>query len=178
MDSLSPQAVSAAKLPILNPNEFDLWKMRIEQYFLMADYSFWEVILNGDSPVPTRIVEGVLQPVAPITAEQKLARKNELKACESLDQIHDMLQKLFSQLEIHEVSLSQEDVNLKSMFEEYIKQINLPEPPVLLESNISVWMCLVRECCTGLHEIAMADYNTTYSASADDIAVQSCFFNI
>nr|GEW42297.1 hypothetical protein [Tanacetum cinerariifolium] len=29
-----------------------------------------DVILNGDSPVPTRVVEGVLQPVAPITAEQ------------------------------------------------------------------------------------------------------------
>nr|GEW60809.1 hypothetical protein [Tanacetum cinerariifolium] len=37
-------------------------------------------ILNGDSPVPTRVVEGVLQPVAPTTAEQRLARKNELKA--------------------------------------------------------------------------------------------------
>nr|GEX97815.1 RNA-directed DNA polymerase, eukaryota, reverse transcriptase zinc-binding domain protein [Tanacetum cinerariifolium] len=53
--------------------------MRIEQYFLMTDYSLWEVILNRDSPVPTRIVEGVVQPVAPITAEQNLARKNELK---------------------------------------------------------------------------------------------------
>nr|GEW34460.1 ribonuclease H-like domain-containing protein [Tanacetum cinerariifolium] len=62
MDSLSPQVVSAAKLPILNPNEFDLWKMRIEEYFLMSDYSLWEVILNGDSPVPTRIVEGAVQP--------------------------------------------------------------------------------------------------------------------
>nr|GEY40785.1 ribonuclease H-like domain-containing protein [Tanacetum cinerariifolium] len=72
--------VSAAKLPILNTNEFDLWKMRIEQYFLITDYSLWEVILNGDSPVPTCIVEGVAQPVAPTTAEQKLARKNELKA--------------------------------------------------------------------------------------------------
>nr|GFC38827.1 ribonuclease H-like domain-containing protein [Tanacetum cinerariifolium] len=80
MDSLSPQVVSAAKLPILNPNEFDLWKMRIEQYFLMTDYSLWEVILNGDSLVPTRIVEGVVQPVAPTSVEQKLARKNELKA--------------------------------------------------------------------------------------------------
>nr|GFA38614.1 hypothetical protein [Tanacetum cinerariifolium] len=46
----------------------------------MTDYSLWEVILNGDSPVPTRIVEGVVQPVAPTTAEQKLARKNVLKA--------------------------------------------------------------------------------------------------
>nr|GFD57512.1 hypothetical protein [Tanacetum cinerariifolium] len=40
----------------------------------------WEVILNGDSPVPTRLVEGVVQPVAPISAKQKLAKKNELKA--------------------------------------------------------------------------------------------------
>nr|GEZ40226.1 hypothetical protein [Tanacetum cinerariifolium] len=80
MYSLSPQVVSAAKLPILNPNEFDLWKMRIEQYFLMTDYSLWEVILNGDSLVPTRIVKGILQPVAPTTTEQRLARKNELKA--------------------------------------------------------------------------------------------------
>nr|GFB37153.1 hypothetical protein [Tanacetum cinerariifolium] len=167
----NPQVVSVAKLPILNPNEFDLWKMRIEQYFLMTDYSLWEVILNGDSPVPTPIVEGVAQPVAPITVEQKLARKNELKArgtllmalpdkhqlkfnshkdvktlmeaiekrfsgntetkkvqktllkqqfenffgssSEGLDQIHDRLQKLVSQLELHGVSLSQEDVNLK-----------------------------------------------------------------
>nr|GFA79267.1 zf-CCHC domain-containing protein/DUF4219 domain-containing protein/UBN2 domain-containing protein [Tanacetum cinerariifolium] len=65
-----PQVVvSTAKLPILNPNDFDLWKMQIEQYFLMTDYSLWEVILNGDSPVPTRIVEGVAQPVAPTTVE-------------------------------------------------------------------------------------------------------------
>nr|GEV36009.1 ribonuclease H-like domain-containing protein [Tanacetum cinerariifolium] len=173
MDSLSPHVVSVAKLLILNPNEFDLWKMRIEQYFLMTDYSLWEVILNGDSPVPTRLVEGVAQPVAPTTIEQKLARKNELKArgtllmalpenhqlnfnshkdakslmeaiekrfsgntktkkvqktllkqqfenffgsnSKSLDQIHDRLQKLVSQLEIHGVSLSQEDVNLKEI---------------------------------------------------------------
>nr|GEV19619.1 putative ribonuclease H-like domain-containing protein [Tanacetum cinerariifolium] len=54
--------------------------MRIKQYFLMTDYSLWEVILNGDSHVPTRIVEETLQPVTPTTAEQKLARKNELKA--------------------------------------------------------------------------------------------------
>nr|GEX76196.1 putative ribonuclease H-like domain-containing protein [Tanacetum cinerariifolium] len=52
-----PQVMSAAKLPILNPNEFDLWKMRIEQ-----------------------VIEGVVQPVAPTTAKQWLARKNELKA--------------------------------------------------------------------------------------------------
>nr|GFD07289.1 ribonuclease H-like domain-containing protein [Tanacetum cinerariifolium] len=79
MESLSPQVVFAAKLPILNPNEFDLWKMRIEQYFLMTDYALWEVILNGDSPIPTRVINDVVQPVAPTTADQRLARKNELK---------------------------------------------------------------------------------------------------
>nr|GEZ70574.1 hypothetical protein [Tanacetum cinerariifolium] len=52
------------------PNEFDLWKMRIEKYFLMIDYSLWEVILNGDSPSPTRIVDGAVQIIAPTTVEQ------------------------------------------------------------------------------------------------------------
>nr|GFA02267.1 hypothetical protein [Tanacetum cinerariifolium] len=61
-------------------NEFDLWKMWIEQYFLMTDYSLWEVILDGDSPIPTIVVDGVVQPVSHKYAEQKLARRNELKA--------------------------------------------------------------------------------------------------
>nr|GEV46642.1 hypothetical protein [Tanacetum cinerariifolium] len=83
----------------------------------MTDYSLWEVILHGDSPAPTRVIDGILQPVAPTTANQRLARKNELKArgssSESLDQIHDRLQKLISQLKNLEVSLSQEEINLK-----------------------------------------------------------------
>nr|GEW62294.1 hypothetical protein [Tanacetum cinerariifolium] len=119
----------------------------------------------------TSVIEGVVQSVAPNTADQRLARKNELKArgtllmalpdkhqlkfnihkdtkslmeaiekrfsgnkvtkkvqktllkqqyenftslsSESLDQIHDRLQKLISQLEILGESLSQEDINLK-----------------------------------------------------------------
>nr|GFA10388.1 hypothetical protein [Tanacetum cinerariifolium] len=115
----NPQVVSAAKLPILNPNEFDLWKMRIEQYFLMTDYSLWEVILNDDSPIATRIVE---EKRFGGNTETKKVQKTQLKqqfenftgsSSEGLDQIHDMLQKLVSQLEIHRVSLSQEYVNLK-----------------------------------------------------------------
>nr|GEW50951.1 ribonuclease H-like domain-containing protein [Tanacetum cinerariifolium] len=132
----------AAKLPILNPNEFDLWKMRIEQYFLMTDYSLWEVILNGDSLIPTRVIDAVVQPVAPTTVEQRLARKNELKARGTLlmalpdkhqlkFNIHkdaktlmkaiekkfggnkETKKKLISPLEILGESLSQEDINLK-----------------------------------------------------------------
>nr|GEU59045.1 hypothetical protein [Tanacetum cinerariifolium] len=111
----------------------------------MTDYSLWEVILNGDSPIPTRVIEGVVQLVAPTTTKQRLGRKNELKAVaikkrfgrnketkkvqktllkkqyenftgsssESLDQIHDRLQKLISKLSILRESLSQEDINLK-----------------------------------------------------------------
>nr|GEU58806.1 hypothetical protein [Tanacetum cinerariifolium] len=46
----------------------------------MTDYSIWEVILNGDSPLPTRVIEGVVQPLAPTTTKQRLDMKNELKA--------------------------------------------------------------------------------------------------
>nr|GFA37572.1 ribonuclease H-like domain-containing protein [Tanacetum cinerariifolium] len=45
-----------------------------------TDSTTKSVSVVANSLVPTRVVEGVLQPVAPITAEQKLARKNELKA--------------------------------------------------------------------------------------------------
>nr|GEZ95933.1 hypothetical protein [Tanacetum cinerariifolium] len=171
MDSLNTPVVSTTKLPILNPNEFDLWKIRIEQYFLMTDYSPWEVIINGDSHAPTVVIDGVVKPVTILSADQKLIRRNKLKArgtllmdlpdkhqlkfnsykdaktlmeaiekrfrgntetkkvqktllkqqfenftgssSENLDQIHDRLQNLVSQLDFHGVSLSQEYVNLK-----------------------------------------------------------------
>nr|GFB86659.1 ribonuclease H-like domain-containing protein [Tanacetum cinerariifolium] len=72
--------VATTKLPVLNPGKFELWKIRIEQYFLMSDYALWEVIVNGNSPLPMRTVDGIEQTYPPTTAEEKLARKNELKA--------------------------------------------------------------------------------------------------
>nr|GEZ15303.1 hypothetical protein [Tanacetum cinerariifolium] len=50
----------------------------------MTGYSLWEVILNGDSSILTKVVDGVVQPIAPTTAEQRLAKKNKLKARETL----------------------------------------------------------------------------------------------
>nr|GEW36444.1 hypothetical protein [Tanacetum cinerariifolium] len=50
----------------------------------MTYYSLWEVILNGDSPSPTKIADGVVQVIAPTTAEQRLAKKNKLKDRETL----------------------------------------------------------------------------------------------
>nr|GEY17571.1 ribonuclease H-like domain-containing protein [Tanacetum cinerariifolium] len=41
---------------------------------------FWEVIFNGDSPSLTRFVKGVETPCPPTTVDEKLARKNKLKA--------------------------------------------------------------------------------------------------
>nr|GEY27446.1 hypothetical protein [Tanacetum cinerariifolium] len=50
----------------------------------MTDYALWEVILNGDSPPPTRSVEGIETQYPPTTVKEKLARKNELKAIGTL----------------------------------------------------------------------------------------------
>nr|GEV04768.1 hypothetical protein [Tanacetum cinerariifolium] len=122
MESQNTPVISAAKLPILNLNEFDLWKIRIEQYFLMTDYSLWEVIINGDSPKPSVVIKEAIEKRFGGSTETKKVQKTLLKqqfenftgsSSEDLDQIHDRLQKLVSQLEIHEVSISLEDVNLK-----------------------------------------------------------------
>ncbi|GJT60616.1 hypothetical protein Tco_1004149 [Tanacetum coccineum] len=42
MEAGTTSTTLTARLPILNPKEYDLWLMRIEQYFLMTDYSAWE----------------------------------------------------------------------------------------------------------------------------------------
>ncbi|GJT35085.1 hypothetical protein Tco_0925504 [Tanacetum coccineum] len=68
-----------AKLPILNPGDFDLWLMRIEQYFLMTDYSLWEVILNGNKVLKKMVAE-VEQTYEPTSVEEKQDMKNEMKA--------------------------------------------------------------------------------------------------
>ncbi|GKA69444.1 hypothetical protein Tco_0775508, partial [Tanacetum coccineum] len=72
------QTVYALKLPILKTGDYDLWSMRIKQYLTHINYALWEVIMNGDAPaIASANTEG---PIPPKTAEQKLARKNELKA--------------------------------------------------------------------------------------------------
>ncbi|GJX51704.1 hypothetical protein Tco_0278549 [Tanacetum coccineum] len=80
MEAVSTLMVAAAKRPMLNPCDFELWKMRIEQYFLMTDYALWEVIVNGNSPPLKKTVDGVEQTYPPTSAKEKLVRKNELKA--------------------------------------------------------------------------------------------------
>ncbi|GKA67988.1 hypothetical protein Tco_0767905 [Tanacetum coccineum] len=131
--SETTQTVSALKLLVLETGDYDLWSMRMEQYLTHTNYALWEVIVNGDAPAVTSASSK--GPIPPKTAEQKLARKNELKAKSTMllaildehllkfhgikdaktlwEAIKARFQKLISQLEIHGEVISQEDVDLK-----------------------------------------------------------------
>ncbi|GJR86430.1 ribonuclease H-like domain-containing protein, partial [Tanacetum coccineum] len=50
--SETSQTMSALKLLVLKIGEYDLWSMRMEQYFTFTDHALWEVIVNGNSVSP------------------------------------------------------------------------------------------------------------------------------
>nr|GEU77711.1 putative reverse transcriptase domain-containing protein [Tanacetum cinerariifolium] len=79
MEAGTTATTLTAKLPILNLGEYDLWLMTIEQYFLMTDYSIWKVIKNGNK-VLTKNVGTVEQTYEPTFIEEKLDKKNKMKA--------------------------------------------------------------------------------------------------
>ncbi|GJT50918.1 putative ribonuclease H-like domain-containing protein [Tanacetum coccineum] len=84
MDKDSVHMVAASKVPMLKPGEYELWRMRMEQYIQMVYYSLWEVIENGNAPPITKLVEGVETIIAPATAKEKSQRRLELKARSTL----------------------------------------------------------------------------------------------
>nr|GEU37093.1 hypothetical protein [Tanacetum cinerariifolium] len=121
--------LNALKTMFEKPNvEANIWKNQRVQIVSVVQ------IVSAAS-IRVNIVSGLLMVLAPTTAEQRLARKNELKArgtflmalpdkhqlkfnihkdAKSLmEAIKKRLQKLISQLEILGESLSQEDINLK-----------------------------------------------------------------
>ncbi|GJY33287.1 putative ribonuclease H-like domain-containing protein [Tanacetum coccineum] len=49
MELESTNSGPTAKLPILKLGEYEMWVIRIKQYFQIQDYALWEVIENGDS---------------------------------------------------------------------------------------------------------------------------------
>ncbi|GJQ99027.1 ribonuclease H-like domain-containing protein [Tanacetum coccineum] len=84
MDQDFAHMMAASKVPTLKPGEFELWRMRIEQYIHMIDYALWEVIENGATLPKTQVVEGVTT-VMPITsAKDKAQRRLEVKARSTL----------------------------------------------------------------------------------------------
>ncbi|GJZ27924.1 hypothetical protein Tco_0572571 [Tanacetum coccineum] len=124
MDQDSTHMVAASRVPMLKPSEYELWRMRMEQYIQMIDYSLWEVIENGNAPPITKVIEGVETIIAHTkeaiekrfggNAATKKTQRNLLKqqyenftasSLEVLDQTFDRLQKLISQLEIHGESI-------------------------------------------------------------------------
>ncbi|GJT24610.1 ribonuclease H-like domain-containing protein [Tanacetum coccineum] len=92
MDQDSTHMVAVSKVPMLKLGEFELWRMRIEQYIQVIDYALWEVIENDATMPKTQVVE------------------------EMLDQTFNRLQKLVSQLDLLDEKLSQEDVNQKLLY--------------------------------------------------------------
>ncbi|GKC97134.1 hypothetical protein Tco_1167409 [Tanacetum coccineum] len=116
MDQDSAHMVVASKVPMLKPGEYEIWRMRIEQYIQMIDYALWEVHSR------MKLLEAVKKRFGGNVATRKTQR-NILKAAfgkkftapslEMLDQTFDRLQKLVSQLELLDEKLSQEDVNQK-----------------------------------------------------------------
>ncbi|GKB36853.1 putative ribonuclease H-like domain-containing protein [Tanacetum coccineum] len=72
--------------PMLKLGEYEMWEIRIKQYFQIQDYALWEVIENGNSwvPIPVTATETGpstgLKMTVPSTAEEKTAKKNDVKA--------------------------------------------------------------------------------------------------
>nr|GFC68013.1 hypothetical protein [Tanacetum cinerariifolium] len=59
--------------------------MRMEQYLTFTDHAIWEVIVNGDSVTLVASASADAEVlIPPKTVEQKLARKNKLKAKSTL----------------------------------------------------------------------------------------------
>ncbi|GJZ42012.1 hypothetical protein Tco_0588898 [Tanacetum coccineum] len=65
MELESTNSGPTAKLPILKLGEYEMWAIRIKQYFQIQDYALWEVIENGDSCV---------------SIKRRQRRKNDVKA--------------------------------------------------------------------------------------------------
>ncbi|GKA51303.1 reverse transcriptase domain-containing protein [Tanacetum coccineum] len=64
--------------------EYEIWRMRIEQYIQMIHYALWEVIENGATLPKIIVVEGVVIVMPISTAEEKAQRRLEVKARSTL----------------------------------------------------------------------------------------------
>nr|GEW22663.1 hypothetical protein [Tanacetum cinerariifolium] len=121
MEFESAQNNTTAKLPILKLGEYEMWVIRIKQYFQVQDYDLWEVIKNCNSwvSVPQTTQENgvsVTKMSVPVTAEEKTNKKNDVKAR--------------SLLAILGVVITQEDLNLK-----FLRSL-----PPEWNTHVVVWM--------------------------------------
>ncbi|GJT55087.1 putative ribonuclease H-like domain-containing protein [Tanacetum coccineum] len=85
MEFESANSNTTDKLPILKLDEYEMWVIRIKQYFQIQDYALWEVIENGNSwvSVPQTAQENgtsATKMSVPVTAKEKTNKKNDVKA--------------------------------------------------------------------------------------------------
>ncbi|GJZ25106.1 hypothetical protein Tco_0562565 [Tanacetum coccineum] len=99
MELESTNSGPTAKLPILKLGEYEMWAMRIKQYFQIQDYALWEVI---------KMLTFSQYPDA-----KSMFAAIETRFRESLDSIFNRLQKIVSRLAILGVIIAQDDLNLK-----------------------------------------------------------------
>ncbi|GJZ14916.1 hypothetical protein Tco_0550593 [Tanacetum coccineum] len=85
MDLETTQTNAVAKLPLLKQGEYEMWRLRIEQYFQIQDYALWDIIENGNSFNPvartTTNADGTSTSTipGPVTTEEKAQKKNDVK---------------------------------------------------------------------------------------------------
>ncbi|GKD97667.1 hypothetical protein Tco_1381564 [Tanacetum coccineum] len=83
MELENSQNNALAKLPMLKLGEYEMWEIRIKQYFQIQDYALWEVIENGNSwvPIPVTTPESgpstALKMTVPSTTEEKICNKED-----------------------------------------------------------------------------------------------------
>ncbi|GKE44391.1 ribonuclease H-like domain-containing protein [Tanacetum coccineum] len=87
MEFENTQNNALAKLPMLKLGEYEMWEIRIKQYFQIQDYALWEVIENGNSWVPILVTtppetgtSTTTKMTFPATIEEKTCKKNDVKA--------------------------------------------------------------------------------------------------
>ncbi|GJZ41014.1 hypothetical protein Tco_0587900 [Tanacetum coccineum] len=86
MDLETVQNNVVAKLPLLKQGDYEMWRLRIEQYFQIQDYALWDIIENGNSFNPvartTTNADGTSTSTipGPVTTEEKTQKKNDVKA--------------------------------------------------------------------------------------------------
>nr|GEZ73490.1 hypothetical protein [Tanacetum cinerariifolium] len=90
MDSDSAHMMAASKVTMLKPGKFEIWRMRIEQYIQMMDYTLWDVIENGPTLPKTQVVEDVTT-LMPITSVEDKAQRR----LEDAKQLIEAIEKIF-----------------------------------------------------------------------------------
>nr|GEW90946.1 hypothetical protein [Tanacetum cinerariifolium]GFB27287.1 hypothetical protein [Tanacetum cinerariifolium] len=76
--------VATSKVPMFKPGEFEIQRMRIEQYIQMMDYALWEVIENDATLPKTQVLDGVTIVIPITTPEEKAQRRFEVKTRSTL----------------------------------------------------------------------------------------------